>query len=443
MNPERSTISLVEKESSEKRIAVVESSDYGLLERARYRDRILPALLENKELDLSGNDLEIVREYLTKQDPTYIAELNEMIGDKKVIKNDIEIIIAIPSYLEERNVGKTLRNYAKLNSRNSFEVVVLENHPAGVDRDNSADIIDSIVKEFPDLNIVHLYKVFKEKPTIGEVRKYLTDAILLRKSESNIERSIVIVSNDADLEDISNDYAKQMSAAFQANKNVDAIEGKRDYPVETYSMYPLLHASQRLWNYLNIAFRKYRLKEEELTGTNSAFRSGVYAAVGGYNEKAQLAEDWELGQLIKEARGGDSERIKHLNSAWLISNPRRAVMTMLSGRNLIQQHEGFHINEDVRKSSLEDLLRDKRDLDEQQFITEIQIAYNHCAQWTKSHGGPIDDELIGKSFDRAMRFLGVKYEIADDKVIISNVARLRDGLRKYEEDNRTSPIIPQ
>ncbi len=409
-----------------------EHNDYGLLDHAKYRGRMLPELLENKELDLSGNDIGIIREYLAKQDPTFIADLRIMIRDQKAMSVDVETVIAIPAYQEEANLEKTLRNYAKLKNRNGFEIVILENHPESVKRDNSADIIESIRKEFPDLNIVHLYKIFKEKPTIGQVRKSLVDAVLLRKSESNIEKSIVIVSNDADLEDISEDYANQMSAAFQKNKRVDAIEGKRDYPAETFRKYPLLHASQRLWNYLDIAFRNYHLKTEDLTGTNCAFRSGIYAAVGGYNEKAQLAEDWEIGQLIKEARGDDHERIKRLNSAWLISNPRRAVVTLLSGRNLIQQHEDFHVNEDVRKASVENLLQEKRDLDEKEFIKEVQAIYEHCARWKKSKGGSADDEFINKSFDRAMRFLGVKYEITNDKVMISNIVRLREELRKYE-----------
>ena len=162
------------------------------------------------------------------------------------------------------------------------------------------DVIEAIEREFPDLNIVHLYKVFEEKPTIGQVRKYLVDAVLLRKMESDIEKSIAIVSNDADLEDISEDYVDRISGVFKKNKKMDAIEGRWDYPAETFKKYPLLHASQRLWRYLDIAFRNYGLKTQDLAGTNSVFRSGIYAAVGGYNQEALLAEDWEIGQLIKE-----------------------------------------------------------------------------------------------------------------------------------------------
>jgi hypothetical protein len=409
----------------------VEGGDYGLLDPARYRNRMSPELVKNKELDLSGNDLGTVREYLSNQDPAYMADLRTMISGQKTISKDVKTVIAIPSYREGENLEKTLRNYSKLKDKNQFEIVILENHPEDVERDNSGNIIEGIKKEFPDLSIIHLYKLFKEKPTIGQVRKYLVDAVLLRKSESNIEKSLAIVSSDADLEDIREDYVSRISAAFQHNKKLDAIEGKWDYPAETFKKYPLLHASQRLWRYLDIAFRNYGLKTQELTGTNSAFRSGIYAAVGGYNEKAQLAEDWEIGQLIKEARG-NNQSIGRLDSAWLISNPRRAVVKMLSGGRFIEQHEDFHTNEDVRNAPLEDLLPEKRDFDEEEFTKEVQAIYKHCVGWKKSNGGSVDNEYIDRSFDRAMRFLGVKYEIEDNKIRILDMERLKKGLREYE-----------
>ena len=304
---------------------------------------MLPEIVENRELDLSGNDLTIIAEYLKKQDPAYIAELKSMVLGQKSINKDVEAIIAIPSYHEGGNLEKTLRNYAKLKNRNHFEIDILENHPEAVERDDSMNIIEAIRREFPDLNIVRLYKVFKEKPTIGQVRKYLVDAVLLRKMESDIEKSLAVVSNDADLEDIGEDYIDRISAVLKKNKKLDAIEGRWDYPAETFKKYPLLHASQRLWRYLDIAFRNYGLKTQDLTGTNSVLSSsGIYAAVGGYNEKALLAEDWEIGQLIKDARD-NNQSVGRVDSAWLISNPRRAVAKMLSGNRFIEQHVDFHV----------------------------------------------------------------------------------------------------
>jgi hypothetical protein len=407
--------------------------DYGLLDRKKYRERMSPEILKNKELDLSGKDLTIVREYLDKQDETYLAELKNLISGEKPMGRNIETVITVPAYQEGKNLEKTLRRYAKMNDKDRFELVILENHPEGVSRDDSADVIKKMKAEFPDLNIVHLYKTFKEKPPIGQVRKYLVDSVLLRKSENNIEKSVAIASNDADLEDISVDYANHLAVAFQNNKKLDAIAGKWDFPEESFRQFPLFHASQRLWHYLDIAFRNYYLKAPELIGRNSAFRSGSYAAVGGYNEKAQLAEDLEIGWLMKDARGYDAKRIGYLNPAWLVSNPRRAVTKMVSGGRLIEQYGDFHVNEEVRKASLETLLKEKRDFDEGGFGTEAQSIYDHYARMKKSNGGWVDDKYVDRSFNRAMRFLGVNYEMDEGKVKITDMTRLRAGLKEYEE----------
>ena len=108
-----------------------ENDNYGLLDPAEYRDRMLPEIVENRELDLSGNDLTIIAEYLKKQDPAYMAELKSMVLGQKSINKDVEVIIAIPSYHEGKNLEKTLRNYTKLKSRNHFEIDLLENRPEG------------------------------------------------------------------------------------------------------------------------------------------------------------------------------------------------------------------------------------------------------------------------------------------------------------------------
>jgi hypothetical protein len=415
--------------------------DFGLLDRKQYRKRMSKKILENKELDLSENDSAVVAEYLEKQDPEYLAELGNMISGEKPMSPDVETVITVPAYQEAGNFEKTLRAYAKLKDRNKFELVILENHPVSVERDNLAEIIGKIKLEFPDMNISHLYKAFDKKPAIGEVRKYLVDAVMLRKHQAKISKSLAIVSNDADMEDINPDYANKVSEVFKLNKKIDAIAAKWDFPEESFKKFPLLHASQRLWQYLDIAFRNNYLKSPELIGRNSAFRSGTYAAIGGYNEKAKLAEDLEIGWLIKEARGHEASRIEYANSAWLISNPRRAVVKMLSGGNLIEQYGDFHVNEEVRKAPLDKLLENKHDFSETEFGVQVQSIYNHYARWKKSAGGWVDDTYINQSFDRAMRFLGVKYKLEDGKVVVADSSRLLEGLQNYE-NGTPKKIVP-
>ncbi len=404
----------------------------GMLARESYRERMSPKILENKNIDLSGDDSAMVKEYLDKQNQSYLKELTELLQGTKPMNNSVETVIAIPSYQEGSNLEKTLRNYAKLKNRDGFEIVVLENHPRDKDRDNSAGVMEKIKKEYPDLQLTHLYKEYDHKPFIGEVRKNLADAVLLRKQQAGINKSIAIVSNDADMEDISENYANDIADTFKKNRRLDALAGQWDFPPESFKQYPLFHATQRLWHYFTIAFRYNYLNSPELSGCNSAFRSGIYAAIGGYNEKSNLGEDLEMGWMIKEARGYDAGRLTYLNRAWLITNPRRTINKMLSGDRFIEQHKDFHVNEGVRKTSLEKILREKKDFSDEDFGKEVQSIYSFYDRMKKSKSGWIEDVYVDKSFDRAMRFLGVTYTTRNGEVVIGDMAKMKRGLENYQ-----------
>ncbi len=407
-----------------------EGGDFGLLDRSKYDARMSKLLLKDSNLDVSKNDKKVIKEYLEKQDKEYLKELEEMIRDLPPMKDNIEVVITLPAYLEGKNLEKTIRNYAKMNNHEKFEVVILENHPKSKERDNTEEIISKMKIEFPDMNLVHVYKVFDEKPTIGEVRKYLVDSVLVRKQKAGISKSITIVSNDADLEGIDKDYANHISKAFKEDDHLDAVGAKWDFPKNDFEKLPILHASQRLWHYFDIVFRYNYMKSPELIGRNSAFRSGIYAAIGGYNETSRLAEDLEIGWLIKNARKYDVSRIKYLNNASLKSNSRRAVGKMLSGGRLIQQYGDFHENEEVRNAPLEELLKDKKDFDLEVFKLEVQSIYDYYKKWKKSNGGWIDDKYIDESFERAMSFVGVKFSKDNENINILDTSKLENSLNK-------------
>ncbi len=403
---------------------------FGLLPRETYRERMVGEIRDNKEVDLSGHDGDLIQEYLSRQDASYRADLERVVESAPPMRPHTEAVITVPAYHEGGNLEKTLRNYAKLGGRDTFEIVILENHPRSVERDDTPAVIERMQREFPDMRIVHLYKVFDEKPPIGLVRKYLADAVLLRKQQVGVNENIVLISNDADLEDISEKYATTIINQFKKHKEIDAIGAKWDFPVESFRQFPLFHASQRLWHYLDIAIRYHYLKSPDLIGRNSAFRSSVYAAVGGYNPRAELAEDLEIGWLIKEARGYDAKRIGYLNSAWLVSNPRRAVAKMLSGGRIVQQYGDFHVNEDIRRAPLEDLLREKRDFEDDEFGKEVQSIYEHYARWKKSSGGWMEDDYLERSFTRAMGWLGVEFQRENNTVIATDLSKLKAGLER-------------
>lgn len=404
------------------------SGDYGLLKQEEYARRFSENIKKDKDYDIVNNDSDVVNEYLGKQDEKYKQELEAIIATAPPMGQNVEMVITIPAFQEGKNLEKTLRNYARLRGKDKFEIVILENHARSVPRDNTESVVRSMQKEFPDMRVVLLHKVFDEKPTIGSVRKYLVDSVLARKQKSGIKKSTVIVSNDADLEYVREDYAEYLLETFK-NEKVDAAGAKWDYPKNAYEKMPLFHASQRLWHYMDIALRNYYLKSPELIGRNSAFRSGAYAAVGGYNQHAKLAEDLEIGWMIKNARGYNGDRIVYDNRAFLVSNPRRAVGKMLSGNRLVQQYGDFHENDDIRNAPLDDLLSEKRDLKSEDFILEIQAIYQYYAKMSESKGGWVPDNVVKKVFDRAMKFLGLQYEIDEkENITVQNIDNLRRSL---------------
>lgn len=409
----------------------------GLLDRSQYKKRFDPRLRANSKFDVATDDLDLIRDYFRRQDNQYVQELEQLINPLTPMKPETKLVITVPAYHEGANIKHTLEQYAKMKNPERFEIVIFENHPAAKGRDNTLQEVEAFKTSHPNINIHLFHKAFDQKAPIGNIRKYLVDAVVLRKEKTGIKDSIVITSNDADLININPDYSNILIQKFDQDKNLDAVGVKWDYPSEAFKQMPLLHAAQRLWQFFDISFRNSYLKSPDLIGRNSAFRSGIYTAVGGYNDQAQLAEDLEIGWLIKNARGYDPQRISYVNSAWLISNPRRAVVKLVSGVPLIQQYGDFHVNEDVRRASLDELFEKKKDLNMDEFIQNVQAIYDHYGRWRKSLGGWLDDGYFIKSFDRAMGYLGAKYHVENDKIIIDDISRLEQGLARYK-----TPAMP-
>lgn len=405
----------------------------GMLRSEAYQERALRQLRDEPNLDTAGRETELVNEYLEQQDPVYLAELDAMITSEIPMSGEIQTIITIPAYSEEKNIERTIRQYLKVQGPETFEVVILENHPKTSGRDKTGEIIERLKREIPQLHIVHLYKEFERKPPIGLVRKYLVDAVLRRRQKAGIDHSLVVVSNDADLEDISPKYVETITKKFHDDPKLDALAARVDYPKDAYKQFPLFHASQRLLQYMQIAFRNYILKSPELVGANTAFRAGTYAAVGGYNPRSVLGEDLEMGWMIKDARKHDASRVQYLNAAKIVTNARRPVVKMLSGANLMNQYADFHANEEVRKAPLETLLKERRDFKLEEFGAEVQMTYDYYDAKRRSKGGWMDDVFVDKAFAKAMGFLGVRYTISEGRVTITDASGLTEGLEEYKD----------
>ncbi|MDP3992736.1 MAG: glycosyltransferase [bacterium] len=416
------------------------AENIGLLDRKDYRSRMSEKLAKDSSYDVIANDKELVQDYLAKLNPDYLQELTELNGQINArMSETTRAVVAIPAYQEEKNILKTLEAYANQDNLESFELIILENHPNTKSRDRTGEIITKFQEDHPNLRLRHVYKTFKpEEAKIGNIRKFMTDLALTRKQEAGVG-PLVVISNDADIESANSQYIQNTIEAFDNHPKIDAATGKWDYPKEAYEKMPLLHAAQRLWQFYDKVFAS-KFGTPGLIGRNSMVRSGALAAVGGYNPNAKIAEDLEIGWLIESAREYNRDCIGYLNTSSLVSNPRRAVLKMLGDSRLVDQYADFHENAYVRENSWETVLAEKIaktgntevDFDINELTTEVNSIYSFYHKLTSDNeGGWLPPEHFDYIFARAMGFLGAKYHVDNDgKVVIDDVSKLETGLGK-------------
>ncbi len=429
----------------------------GLLKREDYAKRRSETLKNNPEAEL--DEREEVSKYIDSWSPEYRAELEAMdtvIG--RPMSEHTRAVVTVPAYEEGRNIKKALEQYLNQKQKNgqplspdAFEIVIVDNHPERVAKDNTEDEIRVFLLEHPEMRVSYVHKPWKEGDTagVGNARKYATDIALLRSQKrAQSDGELLLIAGDADVEAVSDRYIDDYVQRFDGNKNIDAASGRWDLPEDALAN-PNLRAAERFWYILDRVIAHDAAGDPEvrqrraagLIGRNSAVRASTFAAVGGYNPEATLAEDLELGWLISDARHGNPDRFSYVASSQIVSNPRRFLSAMSQGVPLLQMYGGFHENTEVRK------------LDEQQLLAQIpkdfdpsRLQHELDAFWQAGSEGQYQylGDRFPDLFQRASGFLGVDYVIENGHVRLTNVSRLVDGLSRFQqrEDSAPAPIPP-
>jgi hypothetical protein len=265
----------------------------------------------------------------------------------------------------------------------------------------------------------------------------------------NNNGDLILVSQDADLESVSDRYVQDMIDAFDQNPQVDAVAGKWTLSDEVLSK-PTLRAAQRLWYILDRVIQKdaegdvrddkgnslRSIRSPGLVGRNAAFRASIYSAVGGYNPKAKLAEDLEVGWMINNARNYDNKRSIYLNKAVLVSSPRRFLAAFVQNNPLITMYGGFHENSEVRRLDTDGLLnRIPDEFDVSRFEIEVDAIWQAHLRGQYNYLG----DRFNSLFDKVMKtYMGVEYEIVEiinsdgkkeSHVRIKDASKLIDALK--------------
>ncbi|GEM_PF-6854977 len=445
----------------------------GWVNRDNYETRRSKRLTENPYVKLDESTE--VEDYLNRMDTKYREELEQM--DKTIgipMENQSRTVITVPAFGEGKIIYKTLAQFLNQKDKKGnpidpslFEIIVFENDTESRPKDETEKEIQRFKADHPELKVYYAYKRWRPEDiangvnTVGNGRRYNCDLALLRSNKRTTKPGdLIIINNDADLEGITPKYIASVIDEFDTKDETDAVVGKRNLPEWALNK-PNIRAGQRLWETFDSVMRhtgggdemtpsKRRRGWPGMIGENSAMRASIYAAVGGYGSKAKLAEDQNLGDMMRVARNYDDRRFEYLNRLQTIKNPRRYLTYMVSGKPIIEMYNDYHENKDIRDLDNKTLLsRISNSFDIGRFQLDADAVYQKKADY-----GHFKDDEFDLRFKRTMDFMGVEYKIENNHVIITNATRLTEALKrpnsnflsffpkKKPSKTKTNPTVP-
>lgn len=416
------------------------------VKREDYEERMSESLRNNPDADLDTK--KEVQDYLSRQEQNHLQDIEKLSAQMRPMKDSCKLSICIPvaGHQEEKVIYKTLENYLlQTAKKEDFEIVLFVNQPdkdkkgKPISSDGTLTEIQRFIQNNPEVNISILQKVIPhEKAKIGYIRKLLNDVVLKRSiSRSNKDASHIIVSNDADNKGIAPEYIQNFITKFEANPNTDAYTGQLDWDLESYVRNPLIHIGIRFFQYVDIQLRSKSKDHIPSSGANFAFRSSMYAAVNGYSSDSEIAEDVDLGKVIKASRIGSTEKtavdFAGAQVSRLFTSSRRAEKTLKEGLSPIEMwNKGFSaFDDEVRKidwGSISSTIDYNKPESLKVLVNNIESVINrsmHAMTWAHK-----DKEY----FKRSLGWLGIKYTFTGaNQIKIIDATKLIQRLKSYKD----------
>lgn len=456
-----------------------------------YRHRLSPALQNNPEANLDfERELNWYMAEVIRNNPQYAEQLRELLSqsDMRVpMTDECRAVACIPVYDlgEGRSIEQTLDQYRKQIDNGSirpeeFELLLFLNHPKDkldainirpgaeqrVANGNPAiydteEVIRQYKVNYPKLKIRIIKKEFQTREKWGTIIKYLYDAACIRsRSRSNpVDKDIILLTNDADVRDMSDQYLRLIINEFDNNlpgsRKLDALATRLDYDPNVYKKWPTFFLANRFMQFLeaqtrsgndgsgsNIittdlngyVFRGGDKKEKYINtwGASTALRGSIYCGIGGVDNTTDAGADSELGRMIINARRVgrgiiDSSKfpIKFKNSAWLESDPRRQLGIYKKGKPLVETWSEWGEMNVYGQTLSEQISGDSEVLDPIRLSKEINTMRK--AWWGLTADSPI--------VKRALSWLGLKetdYAIENGEIKILNTDNLKQRLIQWK-----------
>ncbi|MBI3069768.1 MAG: protein kinase [Candidatus Levybacteria bacterium] len=409
-----------------------------------FEQRRSPALKNNPKAIL--DQYKEAQDYFTRQKPEYVEEIKSLAKQiNQPPSPNLKAIVAIPvaAHQEGENIYNTLKTYAYQDApTDEFEILLFLNYPEKdrqgnpIKPDKTLLEVERFKKDYPDLPVRVITKILPlEQANIGTIRKYLSDVALYRHLQRGEKvGDLILISNDADQKGVAPTYISNFLKRFEQNKEVDGLLGQLDWDPEAYVKYPLIHVGTRLFQYLNTIGR-FRTGRMPSSGANFAFRGSAYSAVGGYLDNIPGGEDIALGQAIIQGRRNHSSiGYAGARTSRLYTSARRAINALSKSLSPVEQwNRGFSVFDDeIRK--FQQGVGEDIDYNNPQHLARLKSGLEEIINRTLDVYE--EGESLGKGaayYRQALRYLGVKYELKDDQVAITNMDVLVRGLKHYKK----------
>lgn len=387
-----------------------------------------------------------IKMYLDKQDPIYLERVKKLADQTEKMEKDCKLCACIPvaGHQEGKQIYESLENYTyQTAKREDFELVLFVNHP---EKDKEGKIlnatetlseIERFKKDHPEMKVRVMYEVLDNaEARIGLIRKMLSDSTLVRQQERGQDANdLIMVSNDADNKGLDPRYIQTFINNFEKNPEADGLLGQLDWDPESYQKYPAIHVGTRLFQYLS-AIGRHRNNRMVSSGANSAYRSSMYAAIGGYMDSKEGGEDVAIGEAIVAARADNRNSFAFAGTETrLFTSSRRSISVLLEyGLAPVEQWDkGFSVHDDkVRMLEMKE--GNKIDYKDPETLQKIKTSLEDVINRT------LDvyevEQKLGKNnpfYRKAVGWMGIKYNL-DNKgnVIITDMTSLVKGLEKYQ-----------
>jgi hypothetical protein len=394
-----------------------------------------------------------IEKYFQRLEPNYLKQLeslNLQIG--KTMNPETKVVACIPvaGHQESSNIYRTLESYAnQKGNMKELEVLLFINSPEKAIVENKEEIkktlseIEKAKVDFESLQVrVAQFFLTQDQVRIGNIRKIGTDLALLRQKESKIETDLILLSNDADNQGISEEYINSYIKYFKENPKKEGAVGNLQFDPNAFIRFPVVQMQQELATFLDqVGFQNGNVM---LFGANSCMKSSIYASIGGYPPGLKTGEQNWTGDTIRKLRKTGST-LGFVKDSVLTTSSRRGVVTYVLG---LKEQIAFSDNGredtmrslDIESSPIFDYA-DKERLQKLRLELEEVINVGVNAYET--------GEKLGKDayyYRNNLEKIGIRYEVIDDIIYITNMDKfierqeLMQGMIKGGEKNMAKVI---